>query len=368
MKKFVYQLILNKGKIVSGPVIASFGNNHRIELHICASGALISAFSSAQKEPEDILNGNDTLFADALKKTLLLYVIRYNRFLSITKAVVTIDGIKRAEYSMNDMGLPLVYSLSNGKLRELFASEWNAASIKSVIACTSNSSYDGRFSALHALLAAKSDRYEIERFTYYWMAMNGLYNYIAAAGEKQAAASGIKLPVGGDAQKQDFMLRSLGYEPVCPSGIKQEKNLHCKRIMWHILPVIRSISLDHIDEFCSACLSSDETDEYIQKIFSAINRMNEKYGYQEQYQVFPLMVVWLPYKIRCGSFHGENALPTFCYSDDNLLRALRVINRLLDRFLTGQLSFWLDSDKRVIEERQRRLEKAVMNPVYKPQR
>jgi len=366
MKRPVYQLIINQGRKVSKPIIAKFGNNIRIEIHIRSTGIVIQTASSAQKNPEDILNGNDSLFADALKKALQLYVIRYNRYLSITIAQVMIDDKLLSNYSLKDSGSPLVYSLSEGRLRENFTPTWNAEGITNVIARTSNSSYDGRFSALHALLAAKSNRYEIERFTYYWMAMNGLYNYIAAEGEKELKKYGAKELLGKEYRKLGFLDRCYDYEPIRPSGKdERDRGIHEKRIMWHVLPVIRSIPMDCIDDFCIACISSDETNEYVRQVLSAVKRMNEKYGYQEQYLIFPLLVVWLPYQIRCGSFHGEKALPTFCYSNDNLLKALRVINRLLDRFLTAQLPLWLDSDERLIENRQGRLEKAALNPAYK---
>ena len=366
MIKFNYQLIINKASKVEKPVIASYGNNKKIEIHIRSAGILISAISSSTKAPEDIMYGKDALFADILKKSLLLYTIRYNRFLTITTASVSVDGNQLAGYSMKEYGAPLIYSLSEGKLREPFTSDWNTMSIKTVIAKTSNSSYDGRFTALHALLAAKSDRYEIERFTYYWMAMNGLYNYIAAEGEKLLKTYGAKELLGREYRKLGFLDRCYNYEPIRPGGKDDhEKDIHDQRIMWYVLPVIRTIPTDQIDEFCTACISSNETNEHVQRIFAEINRMNEKYGYQEHYPVFPLMVVWFPYKIRCSSFHGENALPTFCYSDDALLNTLRVINRLLDGFLTSQLPLWLRSDDRAIEDRRIRLEKAALNPAYK---
>lgn len=366
MRKHTYQLIINHGKSVPKPIIASFGNNHRIKIHVRSTGIQIVAVSSAQKDPMNILYGEDALFSDALKKALLLYVVQYNHFLPISTASVFVDGESLTEYTLKGNGTPLIYSLSEGKLRLPFSSAWKADGIKSAIASTCSSSYDGRFTALHALLAAKSDRYEIERFTYYWMAMNGLYNYIAAEGEEQLKRYGAKVLLRKEHRKLGFLDRCYDHEPIRPSGKDDdERNLHEKRIYWHILPVIRSIPTEDIDEFCTACISSDESNKYIQQVIAAVHRMNDKYGYQEQYPVFPLLVVWLPYKIRCSSFHGERALPTFCYRDDNLLRALRVINRLLDLFLTEELPLWLDSDESSVADRNNRLKKAAFNPAYK---
>lgn len=366
MTKHTYQLIINHSKSVPKPIMSSFGNNHRIEIHIRSTGIQIVAFSSAQKDPAGILYGEDALFSDALKKALLLYAVQYNHFLVISTASVLVDGESLAEYSMKEIGTPLVYSLSEGKLRSSFSSAWIIPGIKSAIASTCSSSYDGRFTALHALLAAKSDRYEIERFTYYWMAMNGLYNYIATEGEVLLKKYGAKELLGKEYRKLGFLDRCYGFEPFRPSGKNDDEiNIHERRILWHLLPVIRSIPAEDIDEFCFACISSDESNKYIQQVLSAVRRMNDKYGYQEQYPVFPLLVVWLPYKIRCSSFHGERALPTFCYRDDNLLRSLRVINRILDIFLTEQLPLWLNSDESAVADRNNRLKNAALNPAYK---
>ena len=118
-------------------------------------------------------------------------------------------------------------------------------------------------------------------------------------------------------------------------------------------------------EFCRACLASDSSNEYVRRIQAGIARMNERYGYDEEYAILPLMLIWLPYQLRCGSFHGENALPTFCYWNDSIVRELSVINALLDMFLTEQLPLWLDTSEAAREEQQKRLQKGVSNPAYR---
>ena len=366
MGKYIYQLIINHGERVPEPVMASFRRSRRIEIHISSTGIRIVVASSVQKNPAGILYGEDDLFADALKKALLLHVIEYHYYLTITAARVLVNGKSLAEYSLKKSGKPLVYSLSRGELRTPFSAAWNDPGIRSAISSTCSSSYDGRFNALHALLAAKSDHYEIKRFTYYWMAMNGLYNYIAAEGEELLRKYGAKELLSKEYRKLGFLDRCYGHEPFRPSGKNDDEiNIHEERMLWYILPVIRSIPDEDTDGFCSACIASDESNKYIQQVSDAIQKMNTKYGYREQYPVFPLLVVWLPYQIRCSSFHGERALPTFCYRNDNLLSALRVINRLLDIFLTDQLPLWLNSDEPAVTDRNNRLRKAALNPAYK---
>ena len=76
------------------------------------------------------------------------------------------------------------------------------------------------------------------------------------------------------------------------------------------------------------------------------------------------MVIWVPYKLRCASFHGESSLPTFCYQQDAELRVIRVVNRLLDGFLTTELVKWLTDDETAQAECMTRIKQAIANPAY----
>ena len=50
-----YELILNSGRIIAKPVIASFGRNKNVRIHLTAVGAVIEADSSRIKEAEAVL-------------------------------------------------------------------------------------------------------------------------------------------------------------------------------------------------------------------------------------------------------------------------------------------------------------------------
>ena len=213
-EKHCYELILNNGRQVRNRTEASFGQNRDVTLHISRDGVLITAYSAAVKEARGILDGSDLLFADAIRKALLIYVVRYNRYFSIRSAEVRIDAAPQASYSAKG-NEPLVYSLSEGKLRLSFGNWWQDPDVESAVAKTSKSAYDGRYAALHALLAAKSDRYEIERFTFYWMSMNGLYSYIAERGRKRLPLKpkGHKA-LGSECAEIGFLLGAAVMNPV----------------------------------------------------------------------------------------------------------------------------------------------------------
>ena len=363
--KHTYSLALNKGQLVAKPVAATFGNNRAIDLHIRQTGILIEVRTSAVKSPESILYGEDNLFADMTRKALLLYLIRYGKCLDIRSASVQVNGVEQALFTRKAGDPPLVYSLVEGRLRLPFTEAWQNPCVERVIATKSKSAYDGRFVALHALMTAKSDRYEIERFTYYWMAMNALYNYTASLGEPlmPPTSKGKRQDIGNETKKQAFFLRCLQHEPcVLPEGIpKDMRSRHERHLMWSAKAVLKRIPEEEIDDFCAACLAEDSENPWVRQIQQAMR--NEKLEYDYPFSVFSFMVIWVPYKLRCASFHGESSLPTFCYQQDAELRVIRVVNRLLDRFLT-ELVRWMMDDEIAQAECMERVRQAVANPAY----
>lgn len=361
MKKHCYELCLNYGHQVRNIITASFGRNRDITLHVSRDGILIIAYTSAVKAAPDILHGKDPLFADAVRKALLIYAIRYDKYLTIRSSEVRIDSERQAAYSTKG-NEPLIYSLSEGKLRLPFGVLWNDPNVESAVAKTSKSAYDGRYSALHALLAAKSDRYEIERFTYYWMAMNGLYGYIAERGRKLLPRKYKKSKaLANECAELGFLARCCGHEPCADLNGDGLPQAHRQQIRWHISAVLKRIKADEIDEFCTACLTEGTRNEYLSAIMDGMT--TKDYDYHE-IPSWSLMLTGYPYWVRCESFHADSALPTFCYADDGEVKALRVVNRLLDRFLTAELPGWISADEQTTGEHTGRIEQAANHPCY----
>lgn len=357
MQKHEYQMSFNKGKLMRNPVNASFGQSKAIQLHICHEGIVIVLNSSAMKDSQKILQGEDTVLADATRNALTIYAIRYGRFLNVTSAEVVVDGVQQQIFKRRISDPPLIYSLSEGSLRPSFGRNWRKPGVEAAIACTSKSNYDGRHIALHALMAAKSDRYEIERFTYYWMAMNGLYGYVA----KQSEAYLNKKAVDAEFKQMAFLARCYGHEPCSAQNGDNLPRKHVRQIMWHTAAVLKRIPETEIDSFCIACLEEDQSNRHLQRIYNGLTIEDCDYRW---FSAFSLMVLLIPYKIRCESFHAGNALPTFCYKDDAELKVLRVTNRILDRFLTQELALWLDTDDDAEGMRQMMLRQALENHVY----
>ncbi len=78
MVKYDYTLIINNGHTVAKPLATSYGRTNGILLHICRDGILITAGLNSKQEADTILHGQNPLFLDALRKSLLLYTVIYN--------------------------------------------------------------------------------------------------------------------------------------------------------------------------------------------------------------------------------------------------------------------------------------------------
>lgn len=333
-----YELILNSGRKTTKPVIASFSRNKNVRIHLSAGGAVIEADSTGIKDAEAVLAGEDPLFCDMIRKTLLLYVLRYERHLEIKQADFLINGKSAGSYNSKIEGKPLVYCLHQGTLRLPFGGEWKKETITNKIASTSKSSYGYLFSALHALLAAKSDHYESERFTFYWMAMNALYTWYYEQNKPDTKNRGRS----GEEDKQSLLARRYGYETTrldLGQIPKEEKEKRKKRILYKIRAVLKRIPESDIEDFCIACMENDQENLYVQQILDGLK--DNVNGYDYSMPIFPLMLFWVPYQIRCASFHAETALPTYCFEKDRDLQVIRVVNKLLDRFLTEQMPKWI---------------------------
>ena len=76
-----------------------------------------------------------------------------------------------------------------------------------------------------------------------------------------------------------------------------------------------------------------------------------------------LMLLWLPYQIRCNYFHGENAIPVFCYQDESLLQVISFANNLLEAFLRSELIKWICKDQRQ-DKMQERVQQVASTMIF----
>ena len=138
--KHVYNLTINTGRTVAKPVTASFGSIRNNMLHICKDGILIQVTTGAEKNADTVVNGNDNLFADLIRKSLLIYIIRYGKSLEVKHVVFSEGDKEQIVFDNQEDTLPFVYCMAEGMLRLPFTETWRNQTFENIIASTSRSS------------------------------------------------------------------------------------------------------------------------------------------------------------------------------------------------------------------------------------
>ena len=170
--------------------------------------------------------------------------------------------------------------------------------------------------------------------------------------------------IGTDTAEQAFFLRTLDCEPcILDYNLDKKTRLnHERHILWSAIAALKRIPETGVESFCKACLEENMDHSQVQNLCNALK--NEELHFDYDFSIKAFAFIWIPYRMRCASFHSESALPTFCYAQDSSLRVIRVLNSLLDCFLTKELPKWLSTDPAAQAEIQSRIRKAAMNEAY----
>ena len=291
-----------------------------IELHLSADGCLIRY--SRPKLVTDLRS--DPYFRDALRKTELLYVLKYSRRPRYDRLTADIDG---TEYIVFDRSkdTDLIYSMFAEKLHSKMNETWAAESVVKTVVTTAKSSYDRRFAALFALLMAKSKDYESERFIYLWMSMNALYGYMA---EKHDAK------LNAEWKQIKLIAEVFGFQYGQIDDAQKDK--------------LRGTAMGVIEQM-SPQESEDLSEKVVQKqkewvLLPGLNKDVNQSCKRGRIDMAAFFLFWLPYQIRCKYFHGEKSMPVMCFAEERPLPVLRFINKTLMGFLDNELPKWFDQE------------------------
>lgn len=156
LKRYLYILKTENGKVTRNPIYYKYGNT-RVSLYLTSE----DFYLTYERPKYDNSCLEDNYIKDALKKVELLYLVKNGKRAKYKKLFLIIgeDSFVLWDKQKNE---PLVYSMIFGSTILKMAPEWRNHKILSFIANTAKSNYDRRFSALFALLIAKSKDFEIE--------------------------------------------------------------------------------------------------------------------------------------------------------------------------------------------------------------
>lgn len=323
MIKHIHTLIINKVGKNSRKYIYDFGSTKNVELTLSETGISITAQLTKVYDKEEMLSGDSYLFPDAIKKALLLYLLKYNKALSIKSITVKIDN-EQEEIPFPKGAKPPIYSMIKGNLQRDLSKEFSNDIVFKCLLKTPKSKYDKRIASLFALLCSKSKEYETERFIYLWTSFNGMYGWIS---ELIAEANGV------ERYRKEYK-QILGFQQFIGVGkgiIEKDKS----PIANSVISILKEIPADNVSR------SDIETEEISKRIEGVLykdssNKYNlTAYGY---------VLTQLAYYFRCKIVHGSKPVYLFSYADDKELHSLKIINALLEEFIDTNLSLWFDEN------------------------
>ena len=343
--KHVYQLIINGGKPTKVPYVYQYGNTKDILFSIKSNNALISFTQSADRLPEKVRSGEDGICSDAIKKAMLIHLILYAKPLTIRKLTLVKDDEETVIYDKAEKGM-LVFSMVEQPLDHPLPASWHNKTLIETILNTPKSKYDGRNNALVALLIGKAKHYLSEKSMYLWMAMNGLYGFLAQEANRNAVSN--KRKIKKEWQEQDLLCIVSGIS-LTSENLTEEKRreLTQRAISW-------LKRCDETPEQLHQLLSSNEITSCFQEIKDKLK------DYQLNMGVEAFLSIWLPYRIRCNYFHADNAIPLFSYAEDKMLKVLAYTNHFVEQFVEEHLPQWLYS-RELSDEQNLRIQKAYQD-------
>ena len=325
MKKHCYEIVINKSVKKYKEVIYDYSASRGkgIKLHIANNAIRIIAHLSSLYDNEGIVVSTNSIFSDAIKKALMLHMIIYSINIRIKSVTVAIDGEKSNIPILDGEVNPPIYSLVADQLARKIPEEWDNPAFFSAIVSRTRSNQDTRWAALYATICAKNKSYEIERFIYLWMALNGIYNYFASLinAQRPTGKNGSK-PTSTEKDELTWLLRLYEF------GKEHVAKKDSKRIADAVIEVVKRSDTSTIKGF------EDITEEMKRSIEKVLTKTE---GSRYDTTAYGYLLISFAYYFRCNVFHANKPLPMFCYSDETELKCLRLINGLLEDFIDRNL-------------------------------
>lgn len=318
-KKYKYAIEINE--FTNSQDCKKYYFNYRSTKDICIAltenSIRVSCEMTVEYDPRRFQSCEIPLFSDAIKKSLLVYLITFSKDIKSNahqnppQVSFFIDDENQATTS-----LP-VYSLIPDTLTPKMSAAWGSEKVIENILTYTPSKYDSTIASLFALICAKSKDKETERFMYLWMSINGMYNFISKCVGKATAK---------EREKISMMLKMYDLaESAFDSKIR-------RKIAKHIIQIVsenwdgRAITQESLSDSGSH-----------EKIARAIKAKLKESLPTDSKEIAPYayLLIELPYYFRCTYFHADE--PVLLYAFEHELKCLRALNMIMESFLDREL-------------------------------
>lgn len=308
----------------------SFSNTSNIQISVSRRSFSIEVEQTVLKNPSEILTS--ALFRDAIKKAVLIQMIKYNQ-ISEGDLYVEINGENYCIYEDNaDSQEQLLYSMCGKKLLRKMADNWTEASIQRLLN-TTKSKADRLDAALDAFLISKSKKYETERFVYLWMVMNGLYGFVGEEASEYINDKNTKKWLSRDVGQIKFFAMLLNYQ--YRGRFKDNGKMITKKLEL----LLAKLTDEPMEQIVKAVKRDDCTCDFVKNMHSIFVEEGCEDGKMHPYMA---LLLFLPYKMRCRYFHAERPVAMICFENEHPIPVLKILNAFIEDFLDSCLSRWFD--------------------------
>ena len=141
--KHKHILTFNQLQKRSTEYIYEYGNTKNIIIKICPKGFQIITELSKRFDAKEMISGNTNLFADAIRKAWLIYLLTYSKGLKISSISVRIDDEEDLEVFSHDSE-PTIYSMINADLKRQLPEAYANEPVINYVLHTTKSDYGKR--------------------------------------------------------------------------------------------------------------------------------------------------------------------------------------------------------------------------------
>lgn len=350
MPKHVYRILLN-GEAGLNYQTYDFGHTPGVEIWVERQTAVIRFEMRGMRTCEQLLEFSVKVFRDAYWKSYLLHAMLYNEGLLVEKIVIYIDGELQKEMTAESDTtgyFPYMYSMIP-KANLHLADTWATLAGEVVNLNKSKIEKDKRFTAMYAFLAGKERKYDIDRFSNLWTAMNAYYDYITECYQNKLLWDGnYKIPQKWNEISATTECDRIGILVWLQQGRYRKFAADEAEAIWakdyEVERALQHISDEEIIGLYDYCVHGFTDQTSVTRIAEKIKQRADEF----EVGLFPFLLLEYPYHLRCRLLHGDRITSLFMAYNDYEVGMVKTVNYFLETFLNEEIprmflpEFWND--------------------------
>lgn len=262
--------------------------SHEVNLKISKDYAMITYFVS-KIDIESIKKCNSYYFKCILKKLMLLHIFKYRKNINIDFLTINSENINNIKINFNQINIYTL--LYNNKIKKIYDFE-NKENYNKLL----NLDNDNLLSSIYAYLCGCDRENETEKFIYYWMSVNGIYNYFSKK---------------DNIEKNDrYGLKKLHCILNNNNDIKKYNIPDDDKILMYVISLFEKFDIKKLTE---KSLNEKCNKGFCNELVNFLNENCKEY----RGTLFQFLSIYLGYYYRCNIFHANKPINFFYFETKN---------------------------------------------------